>query len=124
MKGGALIEYDVAKYITMESNIVTLIIFIIIIVCVNRLAIRRGLRVPLMATMLWAIAIYFSILENSAEEGLLLFFKADCTLNIIISIFNIIISITSGLIIGNVLKEGKVLSFIVPLAVVSVYLRF
>ena len=108
----------------MESNIVTLIVFIIIILCVNRLALRRGLRVPLIATILWAIAIYFSILENSAEEGLLYFFKADSTSNIIISIFNIIISITSGLIIGNVLKEGKVLSFIVPLAVVSAYLRF
>ena len=52
MKGGALIKYDVAKYITMESNIVTLIVFIIIILCVNRLAIRRGIRVPLLTTIL------------------------------------------------------------------------
>ena len=124
MEGGALINYDVAKYITMKSNIVTLIIFIIIILCVNRLAIRRGLRVPLISTILWATAIYFSILESSAEEGLLYFFKADCTSSIIISVFNIVISIASGLIIGNVLKEGKILSFIVPLAVVSAYLRF
>ena len=64
MKGGALIKYDVAKYITMGSNIVTLIVFIIIILCVNRLAIRRGLRVPLLTTMLWSIAMYFSILES------------------------------------------------------------
>ena len=123
-KGGALINYDVAKYITMKSNIVTLVIFIIIILGVNRLAIRRGLRVPLVSTILWAVAVYFSILESSAEEGLLYFFKTDCTSSIITSVFNILISIASGLTIGNVLKEGKILSFIVPLVVVSAYLRF
>ena len=124
MEGGALIKYDVAKYITMESNIVTLIIFIIIILCVNRLALRRGLRAPLLTTMLWSIAMYFSILESSADEGLLYFFKVDRTSNIIISALNIIVAIASGFIIGNILKEGKIISFMVSLAVVGAYLRF
>ena len=124
MKGGALIKYDVAKYITMESNIVTLIVFIIIILCVNRLATRRGLRVPLLTTMLWSIAMYFSILESSADEGLLYFFKVDRTSNIIISTLNIIVAIASGFIIGSILKEGRIISFMVSLAIVSIYLRF
>ena len=124
MKGGALIKYDVAKYITMESNIVTLIVFIIIILCVNRLAIRRGIRVPLLTTVLWSIAMYFSILESSADEGLLYFFKVDRTSNIIISTLNIIVAIASGFIIGSILKEGRIISFMVSLAIVSVYLRF
>ena len=124
MKGGALIKYDVAKYITMGSNIVTLIVFIIIILCVNRLATRRGLRVPLLTTMLWSIAMYFSILESSADEGLLYFFKVDRTSNVIISTLNIIVAIASGFIIGNILKEGRIISFMVSLAIVSIYLRF
>lgn len=124
MKGGALIKYDVAKYITMGSNIVTLIVFIIIILCVNRLATRRGLRVPLLTTMLWSIAMYFSILESSADEGLLYFFKVDRTSNIIISTLNIIVAIASGFIIGSILKEGRIISFMVSLAIVSIYLRF
>ena len=108
----------------MESNIVTLVVFIIIILCVNRLAIRRGIRVPLLTTMLWSIAMYFSILESSADEGLLYFFKIDRTSNIIISTLNIIVAIASGFIIGNILKEGKIMSFMVSLAVVGAYLRF
>ena len=108
----------------MGSNIVTLIVFIIIILCVNRLAIRRGLRVPLLTTMLWSIAMYFSILESSADEGLLYFFKVDCTSNIIISTLNIIVSIVSGFIVGNILKEGRIISFMVSLAIVGAYLRF
>ena len=102
----------------------TLIVFIIIILCVNRLATRRGLRVPLLTTMLWSVAMYFSILESSADEGLLYFFKVDRTSNIIISTLNIIVAIASGFIIGNILKEGKIISFMVSLAVVGAYLRF
>ena len=124
MKGGALIKYDVAKYITMGSNIVTLIVFIIIILCVNRLATRRGLRVPLLTTMLWSIAMYFSILESSADEGLLYFFKVDRISNIIMSTLNITVAIASGFIIGSILKEGRIISFMVSLAIVSIYLRF
>ena len=108
----------------MESNIVTLVVFIIIILCVNRLAIRRGIRVPLLTTMLCSIAMYFSILESSADEGLLYFFKIDRTSHIIISTLNIIVAIASGFIIGNILKEGKIISFMVSLAVVGAYLRF